>query len=355
MTSYVSSTVYMFANTLLGLILTLVSGRVAIHIARRAGLMDIPGQAPHKIHKKPIPLAGGIALVLSMVVLTGLAGLWREKDYAVLLLATLMVFGLGLVDDARSLRPLVKLAGQAVAAVLLILAGISIQIFENTNFFLAGNGTIFFWLDRLLTILWLVGITNAFNLVDSMDGLAVGLSGWAFAFFMLATYDSMQMPLSAFSALFLGVCIALYYYNKSPARLFLGDSGAQTLGFLLAAVAILYSPLEKYQNSSWFVPILLLGVPIFDTSLVFISRLRRRKPFYRANCDHTYHRLVNLGFDPGRAVYLMHLAGLVLECLAFIAVTLRPLLSNLIFAGCLLVGMVVLVLLDRPKTWVNFQ
>ncbi len=349
MTSYVTSTAYMFGNILLGLALTFTSSWFAIRLARRVGLMDVPGRAAHKLHQSPIPLAGGIALVLSMAILTAASGLWHEPKIGVMLLAALLVFALGLVDDARSLRPILKLAGQCAAAALLILVGVYIQIFETTSFFLSGSGAFFFWLDRILTIFWIVGITNAFNLVDSMDGLAVGLGGWAFAFFMLATFDSQQLPLSALSALFLGGCIAVYYYNKSPARLFLGDSGAQTLGFMLAAIAILYAPLEKYQNSSWFVPVLLLGVPIFDTSLVFISRLRRGKPVYQANRDHTYHRLVALGFDPGRAVFLMHLAGLALECLAFVAVSIDPLRSNLIFAGCLLAGFVLLVYLDYPK------
>ncbi|MCC6146722.1 MAG: undecaprenyl/decaprenyl-phosphate alpha-N-acetylglucosaminyl 1-phosphate transferase [Anaerolineaceae bacterium] len=349
MTSYVTSTAYMFENLLLGLVLTFISSWFAIRLARRVGLIDVPGRAAHKLHQNPIPLAGGIALVLSISILIAVSGLWREPQIGVMLLAALLIFTLGLVDDAYSLRPILKLVGQCAAAILLILVGVYIQIFETASFFFSGSGVFFVWLGRILTILWIVGITNAFNLVDSMDGLAVGLGGWAFAFFMLATFDSQQLSLSALSALFLGACIAVYYYNKSPARLFLGDSGAQTLGFVLAAIAILYTPLEKYQNSSWFVPVLLLGVPIFDTSLVFISRLRRGKPVYQANRDHTYHRLVALGYDSDRAVFLMHLAGLVLECLAFAAVSVDPLYANLIFAGCLLAGLLLLVFLEHPK------
>ncbi|NPV75029.1 MAG: undecaprenyl/decaprenyl-phosphate alpha-N-acetylglucosaminyl 1-phosphate transferase [Anaerolineae bacterium] len=351
MTSYVASTAYMFANILLGLLLTFASSWFAIRFARRVGLMDVPGRASHKLHQVPIPLAGGVALALAMAILVFALSLWRELEVSVMLLGALLVFALGLVDDARSLKPLFKLAGQVAAAIILILAGVYIQIFETASFFLSGSGPFFFWLDRILTVVWIVGVTNAFNLVDSMDGLAVGLSGWAFAFFMLATFDSQQLTISALSALFLGGCLALYYYNRSPARLFLGDSGAQTLGFLLATIAILYTPLEKVQNSSWFVPVLLLGVPIFDTSLVFISRLRRRKPFYQASRDHTYHRLVAMGLEPGRAVLLMHLTGLVLECLAFVAVSTDALRANLIFGGCLMAGLLALVILDHPKRW----
>lgn len=355
MISYVISTDFMYVNILFGLLLTLATGWVAIRIARRAGLLDYPGRAAHKLHQVPIPLAGGMALVMAMALLSVFAGLWKDKAFALMLLAALLVFVLGLLDDKRPLRPFVKLAGQVSAALLLIAGGVSIQIFENDQFFIYGSGSLFFWIDRFLTVLWVVGITNAFNLVDSMDGLAVGLSGWAFAFFMLAAFDSQQWPLSALSALLLGGCLALYYYNRSPAKLFLGDSGAQTLGFLLAGIAILYVPLDKYQTSSWFVPVLLVGVPIFDTSLVFFSRLRRHKPVYQANRDHTYHRLVDLGLEPGRAVFVMHLAALTLMCLAFIAVALPPLQANLIFGGCLLAGLVLMVILDRPARWKNFR
>jgi UDP-GlcNAc:undecaprenyl-phosphate GlcNAc-1-phosphate transferase len=210
---------------------------------------------------------------------------------------------------------------------------------------------LYVFLDQLLTLLWIVGVTNAFNLVDSMDGLSVGLSAWAFAFFTLAMLDSQQHELSLLSAVLLGICIGLYFYNATPARLFLGDAGAQGLGLLLATIAILYTPLETYQTSTWFVPILLVGVPIFDTSLVFFSRLRRGKRFYQGSMDHTFHRLVANGFEPGRAVLAMHLAALCLECAAFVAVSLPPLQSNLVFLACLLAGAGWMIYLDDSKRW----
>jgi UDP-GlcNAc:undecaprenyl-phosphate GlcNAc-1-phosphate transferase len=191
-----------------------------------------------------------------------------------------------------------------------------------------------------------VGITNAFNLTDSMAGLSVGLSGWALAFFTLATFDSGQLSLSLFSALLLGICLGISYFNRHPAKLFLGDSGAQTLGFFLAAIGMLYTPVGAYQTSSWFVPILLVGVPIFDTSLVFFSRLRRKQAFYQSGRDHTYHRLVKRGMDSGRAVMTMHFAALILECVAFVAVSLAPLQANAVFFACILAGIIFYFILD---------
>ena len=148
------------------------------------------------------------------------------------------------------------------------------------------------------------------------------------------------------SAILLGACIGCFYYNASPARFFLGDSGSQFLGFLLAGLAIAYNPPGYEQLASWYIPILLMGVPIFDITLVVYSRLRHKRPVYKAARDHTYHRLVLLGFSSNRAVLSMHISALLLGCLAFIALGLTPLLANLVFAGVLSVGIAALIYLE---------
>jgi UDP-GlcNAc:undecaprenyl-phosphate/decaprenyl-phosphate GlcNAc-1-phosphate transferase len=347
----VSPAVYLFAAILAGLILTLITGFLGIKLAFRVGLVDVPGTAPHKQHAFPMPIAGGIALMASFAVLFGVFGLWHFQELLWLFITSLIIFIMALLDDLLNLTPLVKFAGQLVAAILLIAAGTYVQIFETPTFFFGGSGTIYHLLNLLITILWIVGITNAFNLVDSMDGLVSGLSAWALAFFTLAAYDARQEQLAMFTALLLGICLTLYFFNVKPARFFLGDSGAQTLGFLLAVIAILYNPPERLQSSSWFMPILLLGVPIFDTVLVSVSRTRRGKHFYQANLDHTYHRLVHLGIDPTRAVLVMHMAALVLQCLAFIAISLQPFWSNVLFGMCVLAGAICLFFLDNRKCW----
>jgi UDP-GlcNAc:undecaprenyl-phosphate GlcNAc-1-phosphate transferase len=204
-------------------------------------------------------------------------------------------------------------------------------------------------LNMALTLLWMIGITNAFNFVDSMDGLAIGLAAVTSAFFMLVTVDANQPVLSLLSAIILGSSIGLLYFNTLPAHTFIGDSGAQFLGFILAALGIAYTPPGLPQPSSWFVPILLLSVPIFDTSLVVISRLRRRKVFYQAGLDHTYHRLVNLGLPSPRAVLTMHLAAIVSGCLAFMALPLPPLWANAIFVSTAIVGLLLLIGLDKKE------
>ncbi len=203
-------------------------------------------------------------------------------------------------------------------------------------------------LDLALTFIWLVGITNAFNFVDSKDGLAVGLAGIASAFFLLVTLDAGQGPLAFLSAALTGACIGMGYFNIHPARSFLGDSGAQLLGFLLAAIGIAYTPPGLPQPSSWFVPILLLSVPIFDMVLVVFSRMRRQASLVQGNQDHTYHRLIRIGMKPSHAIASMHMAGILSGCLAFMALPLPPLWANAVFAAALLAGLFLLFRLRLP-------
>lgn len=349
MAFHVTSTAYMFQAILVSLPVSLAACWVAICIAKRLDLIDVPNSSPHKQHKFPTPLAGGMGLMISLL-LVGLAfGLFRDAELLPVLLASGVIFVFGLWDDAKGMSAPVKTLGQTIAVVILIASGLHIRIFEYQGFFIGGSGPFYRALNYIVTWFWVVGITNSFNLTDSMDGLSVGLSSWALAFFTLATFDSGQVTLSLFSALLLGICLGITYFNRPPAKLFLGDSGAQTLGFFLAAIGMLYTPVGAYQTSSWFVPILLVGVPIFDTSMVFFSRLRRRKAFYKSSRDHTYHRLVKRGMDSGRAVMTMHLAALILECVAFVSVSLEPLWANGVFGGCILAGVILFFVLDRGK------
>jgi UDP-GlcNAc:undecaprenyl-phosphate GlcNAc-1-phosphate transferase len=339
--------VSLFEANIYGIVATLIFCPLAIWIARRAGLMDIPGKGTHKLHAVPMPLAGGIALALGVLVLAPILRLW-QKDITRLLVSATIIFVFGLWDDAKGLGAPVKLIGQVLASILLIGSDVSVHFLEGLSIpFLSSNMLIV--LDWGVTILWFVGITNAFNLIDSMDGLVVGIAGIAFAFFMGMALLSQQVLLAQFSAIFLGICIGLFVFNMSPARLFLGDAGAQTLGFILAAVAMIYTPDNLPQSSSWFVPIMVLGVPIFDTTLVVVSRLIRRKSIFKADRAHTYHRLVAMGLDSNRAILAVHLTVLLLNLLAFIALSLTPFKANSIFAAVVFAGMILLIFLVRKE------
>jgi UDP-GlcNAc:undecaprenyl-phosphate GlcNAc-1-phosphate transferase len=329
---------HLFPFIFWAIVTTLAITPIAIKVAVRFQLIDQPNSSPHKIHQHPIPKAGGLAIGLTVISLNLLSGNMQSSAIQAILLSSIVIFIFGLWDDTYKLSPQWKLVGQILATIILVSQGVQIRML--------GSMTL---LNIALTFIWIIGITNAFNLVDSMDGLVVGLAAIASAFFMLVTVDAGQTSLSLLSAILLGSSIGMMYFNALPARTFLGDSGAQFLGFVLAALAIAYTPPGLPQPSSWFVPILLLSVPIFDTSLVTISRLRQRKAVYQAGLDHTYHRLVNLGLPASRAVLTMHLSAIVSGCLAFMALPLAPLWANVIFILALLTGLLLLFWLDKKE------
>lgn len=261
----------------------------------------------------------------------------------------LIVFAVGIRDDFRRVRFWVKLVVEILAACLLITFGIQVHvvqvIFEGIPVSIADA------LDLVITVLWLVGMTNAYNFVDSTDGLALGIAVITSIFLAFTSLFSGQTNLAHFMAFLAGACYGLYYFNSYPARLFLGDSGALTLGFLLAATSMLYNPRVFPQPSSWFVPVMILGLPIFDILLVNFSRLRRGRPIHKADRSHIFHRLVAIGIPPNQAVMTLHLTSLLLGCLAFIAMNLPPLLSNMLFISTILIGIGLIVYLDDRKRW----
>ena len=335
-----------FLYSLLAIVCSLILTPISIYYAKRFRLIDNPGKFAHKVHSTPTPLAGGTVLISCLVLLTLLFDLFQDNFTRALLFSAVIIYLFGLVDDARRISAIPKLVGQILASTILIVSNVSVHFIGSiSSSFL--SPAIITLLDTALTLFWLIGVTNAMNMIDSMDGIAIGLSGIAFLFFILVTSLSGQVNLAEISIILLGITIGIYFFNMMPAKMFLGDSGSQTLGFIIAAIAMEYAPVGFSPISSWFVPILLVGMPIFDTSLVVYSRLLRKTPIYRANLDHTYHRLVAFGLDEQRAVLSIHLAAILLSLVAFATFYLPTLIANLIFGFILFIGMLLIVLFNR--------
>jgi UDP-GlcNAc:undecaprenyl-phosphate GlcNAc-1-phosphate transferase len=327
----------LFPAMLLAASSALIVAPLMIRLLPSLGLVDYPGSAVHKKHSNPTPTAGGPVLAISLLVCYIVLRLPTDREVIGVLSGAGLMLLWGIADDRLGLSPLQKFVGQLLAAGVLVYFGVQVRILRVP------------WLNLLLTALWVVGLTNAFNFVDSMDGLALGLAGIASAFFMLVTIDSAQPILAALSAVVFGATIGCYFFNAAPARMFLGDSGSQLLGFLLAAVGIAYTPDSAGlpQGVTWFTPILVLGVPIFDMSLVVVSRLRNGMPIYRASRDHTFHRLIRLGLDDTRSVLTMQLAAIVLGLVAFIALDANVLEANVMFGLIASVGLAVIAFFQR--------
>lgn len=342
--------VNLFSPIVTSLLGSLLLGYPVSYLAKRMNLIDIPGSAPHKQHVRPTPLAGGILMIAVFLVLAFVYRQSLNREILAVLIGSLVVFSFGLWDDLKGLSAGPKLIGQLIATIVLISLGVQVHfvtVLFNVGFISPVLGQL---LNVLITLFWLIGITNAMNMIDSMDGIVAGLGIIASAFFMGAASFAGQSTLAFWAACLLGVSIGLYFWNGVAVRFFLGDSGAQTLGFLLASFGILYNPLDRSPESSWIVPIFLLGVPIFDTSLVVLSRFRRKQRVGTGRRDHTYHRFIRLGLHPRIAVLCVHLMALIISSLAFYTFYLSPWVALFFFVAAILGGLVFLFWLERQPT-----
>ena len=273
---------------------------VARRIALRLGIIDQPNA--RKLHVNPIPLLGGLAIYGAFIAAVLLFGnRFRLNELVSILVGASLMSFLGVWDDRRGLSPLLKLVGQFMAASILVLSGVRIGTFP--------------WepLNIAVTLGWVVVITNAMNLLDNMDGLSGGVGATAAIFFLLLAAMNDQYLVGALSAALVGACLGFLVYNFNPATIFMGDAGSLFLGFILAAVGIKLRFPEGLQIVTWMVPVLIMGLPLFDTALVIVSRLRRGfNPLTTPGKDHVSHRLVAMGYTRREAVLICYLicAGL---------------------------------------------
>jgi UDP-GlcNAc:undecaprenyl-phosphate GlcNAc-1-phosphate transferase len=272
---------------------TPLARRLALHV----GVVDTPNA--RKIHAMPVPLLGGAAIYTAFVVtLIVLGDRFYIRELIGTLLGATLVSLFGLADDRWGLHAYLKLSGQLLAGVVLILGGTRVQLFALP------------WVNWLITLVWIVGITNALNLLDNMDGLSGGIATVAAAFFLLLAAMSGQYLVAAMAAALIGACIGFLRYNLNPATIFMGDTGSLFLGFLLAALGIKLRFPSNVPWITWLVPVCVLAMPIFDTTLVTVSRLRRGlNPLTAAGTDHFSHRLVALGLTRREAVLTCYLVA----------------------------------------------
>lgn len=276
------------------LILAIGVTPLARYAALRLGVIDNPNA--RKIHAVPVPLLGGAAIYVSFLLVLIFFGdrFYVNQFVGIFVGATLMSL-MGVVDDRWGLSSYAKLGGQLVAAGILVYSGVSVQLFGG-------------WLDVAITLVWVVGITNAMNLLDNMDGLSGGIAMIAAVFFLLLAAMSRQYLVGALAAALAGACAGFLIYNWNPAHIFMGDTGSLFLGFLLAAVAIKLRFPANSNTVTWLIPVLVMAIPIFDTTLVFVARLRRGKnPLTTPGKDHLSHRLARLTGSRREAVLICYL------------------------------------------------
>ena len=313
------------------------------HLALRVGLVDLPG--PRKVHLTPMPLLGGLAIYCGVVlaVLIAMPPSARAQTAGIFVGATLVGF-VGVLDDGGLLHHQIKLfVGMPVAALILIASGVRTDFFETFR-----PGQISLLADAALTVFWVVGITASFSIFDHMDGLCAGVSAIAAFFFSIYAYRDGQQLVTILAAAVMGAALGFLRWNFKPAKIFMGDSGAMLLGFLMATLGVKLRPVALQHRMMWLVPVLILGVPIFDTTLISVSRLRRGfLPFTTPGKDHTAHRLANLGLGQRGAVLFLYSAGFVFGTAALLLGIVRPPAAYLIIASIFVGGAAGVWLLER--------
>lgn len=260
-------------------------------------LLKMFSQRYKLLASKGIPLVGGIGILLSLVLSCSVSFYFLGQvppEIKAIIISSLLIFFFGIIDDLRELSVALKLLAQVAATVLLIILGVHTRI--------AGIG---FIANIAVTFFWVVGITNAFNLLDVMDGLAAGTAVIiAAAFFFVAAITG-NAPIAYFSSALIGAALGFLMYNFPPAKIYMGNSGSHFLGFIFAAVALAVSYATAERKLALASPVLILGFPIFDMLFLILMRLRQKRSIFRKSRDHLVLRFLNAGYSKNKALIFM--------------------------------------------------
>ena len=330
------------------------------HLAIRFKILDRPNLR-RKIHDKSMPLLGGLGMYsafFTIIIFHMLAILLLEPDklppeisihlsglkttlpqLITIFITSLILLGVGLLDDFRGLSAKLKFSIQFIMALCLFLAGIRINLFIDNTL-----------ISAILTITWIIGITNAFNLLDNMDGLSCGSALIASIIFFIVVWTSGQLFVATILACFIGVLLGFLRYNFPPAKIFMGDAGSLFIGYILSILTIIstyYTP-RHLSPAPVIMPLVILAIPIFDTLSVIYIRLKKKVSIFTADKNHLSHRLVSIGMSKRQAVLFIYLVNFGIGLGAL-------LLSSLAGKGCLIVLLqavcilAIIVLLEKVK------
>lgn len=286
----------------LAFLITFLLMPITIKLTQKFGLIDIP-KDERRVHKKPIPLGGGIAMVISVTILM-IKYLPLNKELVMTITASLLIAISGLIDDKRGLSPKLKFGFQILGGILLVIGGVKIEFFTNP-FDFKDALLILSFLSIPVTIFWVCGITNTINLIDGLDGLAAGVSLICAISMFFITYQMGRTEVSLVCALVAGACLGFLPFNFNPAKIFMGDTGALYLGFMLSYISIT-GFLKQAAMLMIFVPVLIMGVPVFDTAFAMIRRKLSGKSMVAADKGHLHHRLLARGLNQKQTVIILY-------------------------------------------------
>ena len=324
---------------LAALVISFLMTPVVKTFAFKVGAVDVPKDA-RRMHKVPIPRLGGLAIFIGFMVSVLILGNVRGNgQMQSILLGSVIIVVLGVVDDIMALPAMLKFVVQIAAALIPALNGVVIQAFSNPNIF---SDSLYWVLGPLsvpFTVLWIVAITNAVNLIDGLDGLANGVSAISATTMLVIALLASEAQVAIVMAALVGACVGFMPYNLNPAKMFMGDTGATFLGYILATMSI-QGLFKFYAVISFAVPFLILGLPIFDTTFAFIRRLAHGQSPMHADRGHIHHRLIDMGLNQKQAVATLYVISAMLGLSAVVLTTGGEQKAMLFFATLCIVGAV---------------
>lgn len=314
-----------FLPFLISFAISLILTPVVIKVGPKFGYLDIP-KDNRRMHKRPMPIAGGVAIYLAATVAI-LVFIPLNKNIISLLIGSTVILISGLLDDKYSISPKAKIFFQLVAGLIIALSGSQIEFFTNI---ISTKEVV--WLKYLsipVTLFWICGITNTVNLIDGLDGLAAGISLISAISLMCIALKMNLLAVAIIAAAIGGGCLGFLPYNFNPAKIFMGDTGALYLGFMLSYISI--QGVMKYATTLMiFVPVLVLGVPVFDTAFAMIRRYISGKKIFAADKGHLHHRLLALGLTQRQTVLILYAISLIFGILANVISDFDPVIGIII-------------------------
>jgi len=296
---YVKIAVAMAAS----LVLSLAAVPLVKRLAHKVGAIDVPKEA-RRIHKTPIPRLGGLSIFIGFL-FSVLLFVDITLQIRGIIIGAIIVVALGAIDDVKPIRALIKLIIQIIAALVAVYHGVILEAFSNPFVFSSSEFITLGVLTIPITVIWIVAITNSVNLIDGLDGLAVGVSTISSIVMLIIALIVSDPNVAIIMAALAGACIGFMPYNFNPAKIFMGDSGAYLLGYVLSTVSIL-GLFKFYAVVSVAVPFLVVALPLFDTSFAFLRRIAKGKNPMSPDRGHFHHRLLDMGLSQKQAVLILY-------------------------------------------------
>ncbi len=330
---------YVMLALLVAMVVSFLTSPVVKNFAYKVGAIDVPKDA-RRMHKKPIPRLGGLAIFLGFMVSVILfVPIRGDREMQSILLGAVIIVVLGVVDDIMALPAMLKFVVQIAAALIPALNGVVIQAVSNPNVFSSEAYWVLGWLSIPVTVIWIVAVTNSVNLIDGLDGLANGVSAISATTVLVIALLASEAQVALVMAALVGASVGFMPYNQNPAKMFMGDTGATFLGFILASMSI-QGLFKFYAVISFVVPFLILGLPIFDTAFAFTRRIAHGQSPMHADRSHIHHRLIDMGLNQKQAVATLYVISAILGLSAVVLTAGGEGKAMILFAALCIVAVV---------------